>query len=272
MVWNGLSGSFRDISAIDASIDIMNENDLNAIRVPFTPVGVSGQRPYSPEHIDYLLNNWDGTVIVSPNHYLGEVPDWAQVETTVFKVLNRFKNNRRVPVEIINEFAWDGKTVWDRVAPIIANIKAAGFTNPIIINKHTRENDWRTIGANYYGRHYYMSIWTKTAIQAALTDAMIAGCVPMVCTEVGAHHKERDSFTTENVRQLSEQLAWSNGQGIGSLLWMNRDQDNWNRYMELGLVMPKGTSDTPRARAVLLPAIGSFLVGIVLIAAALSKR
>ena len=233
-------------------------------RISFNPPWATGSRPYTPEYVDYFLANCGYYIIIDRNHHTSsDVVDWIQAEASIFEVLSRWGNNPRVLVEPVNEFVWDTEgTVWDHVAPIIQRIKAAGYTNKLLINKHTQENDWRPIGADYYGKHAYFNNlndpttkWqTLWAAQMFMEDAIAAGCVPLANTEIGAHFGENQSFTPENVATLNQFLAWCNQRGIGNCVWMNKDLQNLARYEELGLKIPPIPTPTPKP-SVALPVI-----------------
>ena len=265
MVLNGFSGSFTGFQAIIDMIAVLGAYKSNAYRISFTPTWTIGSRPYIPEYVDYLLDNWNGYVIVDRNHHTSEdVVDWVQAEASIFEVLSRWGNNPRVIIEIVNEFVWDIEgTVWDHVEPIIQRIRAEGYTNLLLINKHTYTDDWRPIGADYYGKHAYFDNLndpnaeynTLHGAKQYMEEAIAAGCVPLVNTEVGASYLENQAFTPDNVAALNDFLAWSQQRNIGNMIWMNRDLQNLPRYIELGLMLPEGTPITPTLNPILIAGI-----------------
>lgn len=245
MILNGFSGSITNQAAARDIIAESEARKLNAHRISFNPVWVTGgSRPYNPAIVDYLLDNSDLTIIVDRNHHTSQdTVDWAQAESSLMECLNRWGNNPRIILEIINEFVHDGQNVWDRCEPIIQRIKAAGYSNKLLINKHTLADDWRSIEADFYGHHAYFSnlddpdqdyntLWQA---KAQMNNAIAVNCLPLVNTETGAHHQEANHFTAENVAILNEYLDWCKTLSIGNMLWMNRDLNNLAKYEALGL-------------------------------------
>ena len=244
MTLNGFSGTPTNIQAVDDIIDALDRYGLNCYRISFTPTWTTGSRPYRPEYVDHFLANCSHTIIIDRNHHTShDTVDWAEAEAALMECLERWGNNPSVILELVNEFVHDGENVWERCEPIVSRIKAASYTNKLLINKHTLANDWRTIGCDYYGHHAYFSnlndptqqYQTLWQAKAQMNNAIAAGCVPLVNTETGAHHREANHFTAENVAILNEYLAWCKFQGIGNMVWMNRDLNNLPRYEELGL-------------------------------------
>jgi len=249
MTLNGFSGALTSIQAVDDIIDALERYKLNTYRIAFTPTWTTGTRPYHPEYVDHLLNNWNGTIIVDRNHHTShDTVDWAQAEEALMECLGRWGDNPRVIFELVNEFVHDGENVWDRCEPIVQRIKAAGYTNKLLINKHTLADDWRTIEADSYGHHAYFNSLndpdeqynTLWQAKAQMVNAETAGCVPLVNTETGAHFGESGDFTAENVAILNEYLAWCKERGIGNMVWLMRDLANLPRYEELGLKFSGG--------------------------------
>jgi hypothetical protein len=111
-------------------------------------------------------------------------------------------------------------------------------------NKHTNSNDWQVfndpLGDTWQGKHFYMNRYTYNEAIGHLQNAMDAGVDPnrMVNTEVGASFNEHPDYTTENVGQLNDYLAWCYERGIGNMVWLNKNTYNLGTYEDLGLDLP----------------------------------
>jgi hypothetical protein len=123
---------------------------------------------------------------------------------------------------------------------LIDAIRAAGYTNAIVVNK------WNTawhkftdpLDNTYQGYHFYFNSWSVSGATNQMNIALSRG-IKVINTEIGADFNEYRSFTTSTVRELTEFLAWCADRGIGNTIWMYEDLHNWNRYQQLGLNIPR---------------------------------
>lgn len=251
-ILNGFSGFPNDTPSfqtnIDAIIAAIDKYQCNCYRMSFTPSWTSGSRPYNPAKVDYFLQHCSHYLIIDRNHHTeNDTMNWPQAEADIMEVLSRWGNNNSVIIEIVNEFVWDtAGTVFDHCAPIISRIKALGYTNKILVNKQTLANDWRQIGADYYGHHQYFddldsqvqpppfNSLANAKLQAS--NAIAAGCVPLCNTEIGASFHENQSFTPANVNTLNAYLAWCSANKVGNMIWMKTNLSNLPKYETLGLI------------------------------------
>lgn len=248
MVLNGFSGTPTATEAIDQIIETSKKYGMNAYRISFTPPWTTGSRPYNTDHIQYFLDHSTLTIIVDPNHHTtSDTVDWVQAEERIIDVLNRWPNNPRIIVELINEFFQDSDgDLWSHLEPIMQRIRAAGYSNQLLVNKHNPVQPWKQIGLDDYGKHAYFTrelddstlYMNLPKSQQYMEEAIQAGCVPLVNTETGAHHQESNYFTTNNVNVLNTWLQWCYERDIGNMIWMNRDLNNLPTYLELGLTLP----------------------------------
>jgi len=253
-ILKGFSGSIDaevgdtvdSMAGADDLIAKLEEYSANVYRISFTPSWTAGTRWWGADavvpaidgidKVNYMLDNWGGYIIVDRNHHLttDTVPlnpdntwDDAGVLAGCYDVLAEWANNPRVLVEIVNEFVSDaGGTVWDHVEPIITQLKGEGYTNLFVINKHSAADDWTTIGADYYGKHFYMNNYTIPEFQGFMNSAITAGCIPMVNTEMGAHFAEYTNFTQALVDELEEDQLWASSNQIGYCIWLNKNIRN----------------------------------------------
>ena len=248
----GFSGTPEDDAGMDLIIENLLEYEGNCYRICFTPSWTAGTRPWDATQVDYLLTNWaldnDGFIIVDRNHHLADtVPltnppadnswDVTGVRAGLQDVLDEWgitsatstadeERYRHVLVELINEFVWDaGGNVYDHCEPEVDDIRANGYTNLLVLNQHTSDNEWTTIGCDYYGKHFYMNNYTEAQFQGHMTNALNADCIPIVNTEMGAEADE-PPFTEAHVTELEADQAWLSARNYGYCIWMNKDMDN----------------------------------------------
>ena len=265
LVLNGFSGSADSLQDIDNIINALNTYGGNCYRIAFNPEWTTGTRPwtatqqYGPSGIDkinYFLENSDHYIIVDRNHFTDNTrlpyndqnsnQDWVQIEQTIFNdVLSNWGNNPRVIIEIINEYP--NRDMYVYAENIVSRIREAGYTNRIMVNKHTQVDDWQrqadeSPGLSYYGHHAYFNnlddpgtqyhtVWKQ---KEHMERALATDSYPIVNTEIGASFKEASQFTVGNVAVTNEYLWWSNERQIGNLVWMNHGLRNLGRYEELG--------------------------------------
>lgn len=255
VVLNGFSGSVDSYNAIDAVIEALDVYKGNCYRIAFNPPWTTGSRPwhatstYGPRGIDkinHFLANCDHYIIVDRIHDTdnssmpqtgptgGADRNWQNVEWLLFNdVLANWGHNPRVIIEIINEYP--NSEMYSICEGITQRIKAAGYTNLILNNKHNIAYDWGNFASlnptlDIYGKHWYFNNMNNYTYYSEFINhmemALAAGCIPMCNTEVGADYGERWSFTEEKVSLLNDALHWCNHRGIGNLIWMNHNLNN----------------------------------------------
>jgi len=250
----GFGGTPETEQGLNDIIGNLTLYGMNTYRISFTPDWAAGTRPWNATQCEYFLNNTDDSwfLIIDRNHQLeSSTMDWAQANQSIYDDIlanPNFANNPRVIIEIVNEFVYKAPdNVWDGCAPIVASIQADGYTNPLLVNKHSVSDDWAegaVIPFDYYGHHMYMSndnaSYTQQTYwqgQNETREAENAGCVPGVNTEVGAHHLEFNSFDQVNVDLLKDYILWSRNRPVpfGNIIWMNKDMRNLETYLTYNL-------------------------------------
>jgi hypothetical protein len=243
----GLSGYIgRDgTQAIDAIIQTMDAQHLTVFRMSFNPEWLEGPHPYQASYIQYFLDHCEYTLIVDRNHLYPPTEasastarqHWNTVQQSLFEILARWPNHPRVMVELINEYVSSDYNT--RMQGLIDAIRAAGYTNGIVVNKWTTA--WHKfddpLDNTYQGYHFYFNSWSVAGATQQMEYALARG-IKVLNTEVGADFNEYRSFTTSTVSELTAFLRWCADRGIGNAVWMYEDLSNWNRYQQLGLQIP----------------------------------
>jgi uncharacterized repeat protein (TIGR02543 family) len=252
----GLSGYPTNPLQLQNIIDTMAATGLNTYRMSFNPEWFSDKpHPYNANFIQYLLDNSDYLVIVDRNHLYPPSEStsadarshWSTVRDSLFEVLAAFPNHPRVAVELINEYvSTDYNT---RMQALITEIRDAGYTNMIVVNKWTTA--WHKftdpLENTYQGYHFYFNSWSVSSAMNQMNIALSRG-IKVINTEIGADWREHDAFTTETVNELNSFLRQCANLGVGNMVWMNENLDNWPRYQQLGLTFP--TASTPTTQLI----------------------
>jgi hypothetical protein len=252
----GFSGYVTSISKLQGTIDIMHAQGLNTYRICFKPSWLNSEgsyHGYNTAWIDYVLDNTNFQIIVDGNHLYPPSEEtaadarahWSEVRGRIFQILQRYPNNPRVAVELINEYAADDFN--SLMQGLIDDIRNAGYSNIIVANK------WNTywhslsdpLGKTYQGYHYYFNSWSVSGAMIQMGYAQSNG-IKVINTEIGASYNEYGDFTQSNVNELSDFIAQCNSIGAGNLIWMNNDHDNWiygyqNYNLNLGSQQPTPT-------------------------------
>ena len=242
----GLSGYPTSTTQIDQIIEAITENGLNTYRLSFNPEWFSGKpHPYRADYVQYFLDNSDFVIIVDRNHIYPPQEsgaaearnNWDVVERSVFEVLERWPNNPRVMVELVNEYVSDD--FYPRMQDLADKIRAAGFTNAIVVNKWNQP--WTKIvdplDNTYQGYHFYFNSWSVSGAIQQMNIALSRG-IKIINTEVGADFNEYRQFDSAEVQELISFLLQSEELGIGNTVWLNENLNNWPRYQTLGLTLP----------------------------------
>ncbi|MDQ1281278.1 MAG: hypothetical protein QG670_2543 [Thermoproteota archaeon] len=241
----GLSGYPTSTTEVQNIINMMDTNGLNIYRMSFNPIWSSSRHPYKSSYIQYFLDHCDYMIIVDRNHLYPPTEasastarnNWATVKDSVFEVLEAWPNNPRVAVELINEYI--SKDFYTRMQQLVTDIRAAGYTNPIVVNKWNQA--WTVIndplGKTYQGYHFYFNTWSVSSAISQMKTALSKG-IKLISTEVGAHYNEYNSFTTSTVDELSSFLSQCASLGVGNTVWMNENLNNWPCYQSLDLDFP----------------------------------
>lgn len=252
----GFSGTPTNQESIDEIIGNMTIYGMNTYRISFTPDWAIGTRPYNLTQMTYFLNNTPASwyLIVDRNHQLDSGAmnwtNWQQANQSIYDdvlTIPQLANNSRVIIEIINEYVFNGThNVWAATEWIVEGIQADGYTNQLLINKHSNSNDWAqgaAIPYDIYGHHSYFNNLddpgngtnTLGLAQNLMINASAAGAIPLVNTEIGAHFLEFTWFNQSNVDVLKEYILWCRTQNIGNTIWMNKDLRNLPTYLTFDL-------------------------------------
>lgn len=237
---SGFSGYPRNgFSDLDLIIANLIKYGCDTYRISFTPTWTTGSRPYRPDYVDYFLANTPSNfkIIIDTNHHTSnDVVDWTQAQASVLAVAARWPNNPCVFIEVINEYA--NSDYYSKAQTIITAVRNAGYTNPLVSNKHSAAQAWQRfndpLDNTYQGFHFYMNQYTPAQIQSMMLAAKNAGITKIVNTEVGADYRETQYFTQASVDALNEFLMWSLENGIGNNVWLNSGIYNLNRYEYFG--------------------------------------
>ena len=242
----GLSGYPTSTSQIDNIIQVMNATGSNIYRMSFNPEWFSSKpHPYNPSYIQYFLDHSNSTIIVDRNHLYPPTEtsastarrNWTTVRNSVFEVLAAWPNNTRVAVELINEYV--SRDFYTRMQSLVNEIRAAGYTNPIVANKLSQP--WAVINDplnnTYQGYHFYFNTWSVSGAISSVKTALSKG-IKLINTEVGADYHEYRRFTSSTVNKLKTFMAQCATLGVGNTVWINENLDNWPRYQSLGLTFP----------------------------------
>lgn len=242
----GLSGYPTSKNEIDKIIQIMNENQLNLYRMSFNPEWFTGKiHPYRTDLIQYFLDNCNYTLIIDRNHLYPPTEEsailaqenWEIVENSIFEILERWPNNSRVIVELINEYIFDD--FYPKMQNLTTKIRNLGFSNPILFNKWNQP--WTKIidpiNQTYQGYHFYFNSWS---LQGAMTQIKIAQSngIQLINTEIGADFRENDYFNPETVQELNDFILQCKELNVGNTIWMNENLNNWPSYQQYGLQLP----------------------------------
>jgi hypothetical protein len=241
----GLSGYPTSTSNVNSIIQTMEANGMNVYRMSFNPTWMSGRHPYVASYVQYFLDHSNYMVIVDRNHLYPPTEssasearaNWATVRNSIFEVLEAWPNNPRVAVELVNEYV--SSDFYSRVQGLVDDIRAAGYTNPIVVDKWSQR--WTVINDpldnTYQGYHFYFNSWSVSGAMSQIKTALSKG-IKIINTEVGASYNEHNDFTSSNVAALSSFLAQCADLGVGNCIWMNENLNNWPTYQSIGLDLP----------------------------------
>ncbi len=250
-VYNGLSGYPTSTAEVQKIIDVMNSKGLNIYRMCFNPEWFSGKlHPYNPNYIQYFLDHCNYNIIIDRNHlWIGGSSgkegsaeeartNWSTVRNSIFQVLETWPNNPRVMVELINEYV--SSDFYTRMQSLVTEIRNAGYTNPIVANKW--DQPWTVIedplNNTYQGYHFYFNSWSVSGAMSQINTARSKG-IKLISTEIGADYRENSYFTSSTVAELNSYLSQCSSLGAGNTVWMNENLDNWPRYEELNISIPR---------------------------------
>jgi hypothetical protein len=245
-IYVGLSGYPTSTSEIDRILDVMDAYGLNIYRMSFNPEWFSRKKhPYRASYVQYFLDHSPYTLIVDRNHLYPPSDEsaqaarthWDTVRSSIFDVLETWPNNPRVIVELINEYC--SSDFYPRMQTLIDDVRAAGYTNPLLANKWNQP--WTALddplNSTYQGYHFYFNSWSLKGATDQMTTARAKG-IKLINTEVGADYNEASSFTRDTVEELNEFMEWCAERDIGNCVWMNENLANWPRYQDLNLDPP----------------------------------
>lgn len=261
MVYVGLSAYSNSISGFQNTlIPFLKSKGLNCHRLAFSPAwfGTSHLR-YSKSQVQYFLDNMppSAAIIVDPNHlhpdYLPDgatyskeydlyynstngVPNFTTAKNSVKQICADFAGNSRVIIELLNEYAnkTDAPTLTQVVQEMIDDVRNAGYTNPLCMNKYAYQlwSQLATIDDNniYFGTHRYMESRTIASPGDALTqidDALNTyHFTKMVNTETGASNTADPDpiagytgYKQENMDLTAYYLEYCADRNVGNCIW-----------------------------------------------------
>jgi hypothetical protein len=251
--YSGLAGFPTSTTQVQDVIDTMDTHRLNIYRMSFAPAwSGSWRHAYRAEYVQYFLDHSSHTVVIDRNHLYPPTEseaatarsNWYTVRESIFQVLRTWPNDQRVAVELISEYV--SSDFYSRMQSLVDDIRAAGYTNPIVISKWTQY--WTTIhdplDNTYQGYHFYFNTWSPSGAMNQIHIALAKG-IKLLNTEVGADYRESRYFTWSTVHELNTFLSECADLGVGNCVWMNEDLDNWPRYQALGLDIPPASTPPP---------------------------
>lgn len=252
----GLSGYPTSIAELDSIINELNARRANVYRMSANPEWFrSKPHPYREEYVAYMLEHWDGYIVVDRNHIYPPNESGAsdlrsnmeQAKNSLLEVCAAFPNNPRVMVELLNEYV--SIDFQQTTQTLINAIRNAGYTNPIVVNKWN--TGWSTYPTDpksnlYGGMHFYFNSWSVSGalsqMNYALSQVQSGKLKGVINTELGADYNEASQFSSSEVQELNNFLSECAAKGIGNCIWMNENLSNIRRYTELGLNMPIGST------------------------------
>jgi hypothetical protein len=243
----GVSSYPTSTTQIQNVINMMDANGLNIYRMSFSPEWYTSKtRPYNSSYVQYFLDHSNYMIVVDRNHLYPPTEssasaarsNWSTVESSIFQVLQTWPNNPRIAVELINEYT--SSDFYTRMQQLVNDIRAAGFTNPIVVNK--RAQPWAVLNDplnnTYQGYHFYFDFWSVSGAISQMKIALHMG-IKILNTEAGADSRESSYFTVDTVNELNSFLNQSRSLGVASCVWMNDNLNNWPTYQTLGLIFPR---------------------------------
>jgi len=211
---------------------------------------LSGGSKYHSSYVQYFLDHSPSSymIIVDINHLYPPTEasassarsHWTTVKNNIFQVLQDFRNNPRVSVELINEYV--SSDFYSRMRSLVTAIRAAGYTNRLVVNKFNQP--WAVIkdplNKTYQGYHYYFNSWSVSGAISNIKIAKSMG-IKLINTEAGASYNEYPYFTWSNVGRLNSFLSQAASLGVGSCVWMNCHgaySNNYPKYKSMSLTFP----------------------------------
>lgn len=261
--YSGFSGYVDSTSDLDDIISNMTYYNMTVFRISFNPSWYSTQaHPYNYTLIDYYLaHTYDNmSIIADVNHLYRKDNDhiiassdaldhWSAVNQSIYNVLSRYKNNMRVMVELINEYALSD--FYSRIQSIVTDVRNHGYLNCLVFNKWGNASSWNNVTDNlsyvYQGYHYYFNYGTNESAWN-IASQTVSQDIWVINTEVGASSNEYRYFDNTNVAMLSSFLnnSYNLRSNYGNLIWMNHNTENLATYKSLGLWFPPSIlSNTP---------------------------
>jgi hypothetical protein len=271
----GLSSYVNSLNGLQSLIYYMNgaissstavqvpSGGLTIHRIPFNPSWrTQNHLSYSASIVQQILSNCpNAAVIVDRNHLWSDGSfdknaDFKSHMSTAIadciQVCKDFKNEPRVIVELVNEYSISSEYL-PVIQPMIDQIRAAGYTNPLLINKYSAYS-WDCVtkltdSANnlYIGTHQYFNSQTASGAEQHMQTVKNVGFTKIINTEVGADSTFA-SFTSTKMSTLAQYIDWCYRNGIGTCLWTyveydymtkkTSGQSNYENYYYYGLELP----------------------------------
>ena len=249
----GLSGYITSQSELENTVNVMESNCLIPYRVSFRPswqVPEEEYKGYNSAYIEFLVSSTNFFIVVDGNHLyppnnasaIDAQNHWNEVQQRIFQTLESYPNNSRVAVELINEYAAE-EDFDSTIQGLIDEVRIAGYTNPLVINKLT--TNWYKfsdpLNNTYQGMHFYFDTWNSTRAIGQIDIALSKGITKLLNTEVGASAREYEAFNQNNVDELEAFLLQSQTLGVSNCVWMNIDTENLEGYSQYDFLISKPT-------------------------------
>lgn len=270
MTYFGFGGYVVSLDRLAKIVPVMQAYHMNTIRINGTPIWkTQGTHALKFEYVDYILANTDFNVIVNPNHlYPPDTVSAAdfiahidQARARLLEVANRYKDNARVFIEIVNEFypvaqlpngTFDS-TDYNIVHGLINDVRAV-CSNAVVWCKQPPGRPYMQLqdGLVFQGDHGYFGDgqYSETLMFSRMQAARTQYGIEMICTEVGADWNEGAAFTQTSVNRLNWFLENCNNANFGVLIHLRElegDDVNPNliAYKKFGLKIPSDIIPPP---------------------------
>jgi len=269
MTYFGFSGYGVSVADLQNLVPIMQGYHMNTIRISGTPPWLAqGAHALKYEYVDYILANTDFNVIVDPNHLFGSTPGYtsadfktnlAMARAKLLEIAQRYKDNPRVFIEIVNEF-YDptdsypsGTKTYALIQGLINDVRAV-CSNPTVWDKQPPPVPYQPLTGDpvFQGDHAYFgpNQYSAPSIFNAMKAAAASYGLRFICTEVGADWNEGPNFTATSVGTLNGFLSDCNDNNFGVCIWLREltgeaTNPDLIAYRKFGLKIPTNIIPPP---------------------------
>jgi hypothetical protein len=268
MTYFGFSGYGVSVAALQKLVAIMQGYHMNTIRISGTPPWqAQGSHALKFEYVDFILDNTDFNVIVDPNHLYNPTTGYtstdfianiASARARLLEFAQRYKDNPRVFIEIVNEYTESLNGVllpgeYGIVQGLINDVRAV-CNNPLVWDIMWPVKTYQPLigGSIFQGEHDYFGPSQSNAatVFQRMKDGAAAYGLSFLCTEVGADWNEGAAFTQQSVDTLNQFLNDCNDNSFGVMIWLRELQGedvnpNLIAYRKYGLKIPSDIVPPP---------------------------